>query len=231
MASLSLDTSDLDQYIGKPMQPGRMVEPVANNDIRRWVQAMHYPNRLHYDAKYALESRHVRALGLAVAAVGLDDLAQETEEDDVFVESEVPDVHGAESTRSFGAGGDERAFVPHDDVIEGTRVGGSRSRVQRTDSVRENGEPSPFFDAHLQHGTSRIRSVNRIPIPDDELRHGIPRPRLEVLLRGPRRGRMRRDVHVDDAASVVRQHHKHSNNTRKVAVGPVKKSIEAGRET
>ena len=29
--------------MGKPMQPARMVDPFANNDIRRWVQAMHYP--------------------------------------------------------------------------------------------------------------------------------------------------------------------------------------------
>ena len=53
-----LDCSDLDNYIGKPMQPARMVEPIANNDIRRWVQAMHYPNLLHYDQMYAAQSRH-----------------------------------------------------------------------------------------------------------------------------------------------------------------------------
>ena len=52
-----LDTSDLDNYIGKPMQPARMVDPFSNNDIRRWVQAMHYPNRLHYDAMYGMQSR------------------------------------------------------------------------------------------------------------------------------------------------------------------------------
>jgi acyl dehydratase len=52
-----LDTSDLDRYIGKPMQPARMVDPFANNDIRRWVQAMHYPNRLHYDAMFGMQSR------------------------------------------------------------------------------------------------------------------------------------------------------------------------------
>src|SRR3546814_8337850 len=27
------------------------------NDIRRWVQAMHYPNPLHYDERWAEESR------------------------------------------------------------------------------------------------------------------------------------------------------------------------------
>jgi len=52
-----LDASDLDQYMGVPMQPGELKEPVATNDIRRWVQGMHYPNPLHYDEQWAAESR------------------------------------------------------------------------------------------------------------------------------------------------------------------------------
>ena len=57
---VGLDTSDLDQYIGVPMEPGELKEPVALNDIRRWVQAMHYPNPLHYDEDWAAESRFER---------------------------------------------------------------------------------------------------------------------------------------------------------------------------
>ena len=53
----TLDVSDLDQYMGVPMEPGELKEPVALNDIRRWVQAMHYPNPLHYDERWAAESR------------------------------------------------------------------------------------------------------------------------------------------------------------------------------
>ena len=41
----ALDVSDLDRYMGVPMRPGELTEPVARNDIRRWVQAMHYPNK------------------------------------------------------------------------------------------------------------------------------------------------------------------------------------------
>jgi acyl dehydratase len=52
-----LDASDLDQYMGVPMEPGELKEPVALNDIRRWVQGMHYPNPLHYDEAWAAESR------------------------------------------------------------------------------------------------------------------------------------------------------------------------------
>ncbi|MET0269716.1 MAG: MaoC family dehydratase N-terminal domain-containing protein [Sphingomonas sp.] len=68
-----LDTSDLDNYIGKPMQPARMVEPFANTDIRRWVQAMHYPNRLHYDPVYALESRFGGLIAPQSFPVAMDD--------------------------------------------------------------------------------------------------------------------------------------------------------------
>jgi acyl dehydratase len=53
----TLDASDLDQHMGVPMEPGELKDPVALNDIRRWVQAMHYPNPLHYDERWAAESR------------------------------------------------------------------------------------------------------------------------------------------------------------------------------
>ncbi|HPB45409.1 MAG TPA: MaoC family dehydratase N-terminal domain-containing protein [Microthrixaceae bacterium] len=53
----TLDTSDLDRHMGVPMEPGELKEPVALNDIRRWVQAMHYPNPLHYDERWSAESR------------------------------------------------------------------------------------------------------------------------------------------------------------------------------
>lgn len=57
MTDETLDASDLDQYMGVPMEPGELKEPVALNDIRRWVQGMHYPNPLHYDEDWAAESR------------------------------------------------------------------------------------------------------------------------------------------------------------------------------
>lgn len=52
-----LDVSDLDRHMGVPMEPGLLKEPVATSDIRRWVQAMHYPNPLHYDDHWAAASR------------------------------------------------------------------------------------------------------------------------------------------------------------------------------
>ena len=57
MATRPLDCSDIDQHLGKPIESSPVREPIGNNDIRRWVQAMHYPNLLHYDPAYAAASR------------------------------------------------------------------------------------------------------------------------------------------------------------------------------
>jgi hypothetical protein len=73
MSDKVLDTSDIDRLLGKPIQPARMVEPIHNNDIRRWAQGMHYANRLHYDAQYAAEGRWGRLVAPQSFAVTLDD--------------------------------------------------------------------------------------------------------------------------------------------------------------
>lgn len=73
MSDEILDCSDIDQYLGRPIQPARLREPLANNDIRRWVQAMHYPNRLHYDDEYAAEGRFGRIVAPQSFAVATDD--------------------------------------------------------------------------------------------------------------------------------------------------------------
>jgi hypothetical protein len=67
----TLDCSDLDQYMGKPMKPTSLKEPVHNTDSRRWAQAMHYPNLLHYDHDFAAVSRFGRTVAphfFAIAA-------------------------------------------------------------------------------------------------------------------------------------------------------------------
>ena len=73
MTQNKLDCSDIERYLGKPMQPGRMRDAVANNDIRRWSQAMHYPNRLHYDDDFALEGRFRRLVAPQSFPVATDD--------------------------------------------------------------------------------------------------------------------------------------------------------------
>ena len=69
---VGLDTSDLDRYMGVPMEPGELKEPVAVNDIRRWVQAMHYPNPLHYDEDWAAEGRFGRIVAPQSFTVACD---------------------------------------------------------------------------------------------------------------------------------------------------------------
>jgi N-terminal half of MaoC dehydratase len=57
MTTDTLDCSDIDQYLGKPITSSTLREPLGNNDIRRWVHAMHYPNLLHFDPAFAAASR------------------------------------------------------------------------------------------------------------------------------------------------------------------------------
>jgi acyl dehydratase len=45
----TLDTSDVDKHVGEEVGGGQLKEPVTVTDIRRWVQAMNYPNPQHYD--------------------------------------------------------------------------------------------------------------------------------------------------------------------------------------
>jgi hypothetical protein len=73
MSTKNLDCSDLDHYLGKAMQPARLVDPIGNLDIRRWAQAMHYPNWLHYYDAFAVESRFGRIVAPQSFAVACDD--------------------------------------------------------------------------------------------------------------------------------------------------------------
>jgi hypothetical protein len=69
----TLDTSDIDQYLGKPITSSTLREPLGNNDFRRWVHAMHYPNRLHYDPAFASESRFGKLIAPQSFPVAVDD--------------------------------------------------------------------------------------------------------------------------------------------------------------
>lgn len=73
MSSLEEDVKDIDQYLGKPVDSSTLREPIATNDIRRWVHAMHYPNRLHYDPDFAAESRWGQIVAPQSFSIATDD--------------------------------------------------------------------------------------------------------------------------------------------------------------
>lgn len=55
--SATLDTSDLDRWVGKPIVFAEMWNPCNETDIRRWVQAMDYANPIHWDEQVAKDSK------------------------------------------------------------------------------------------------------------------------------------------------------------------------------
>ena len=73
MATRTLDTSDIDRYLGVPVDSSELREPVSVTDIRRWVHGMQYPNRLHYDPDFAAESRWGRIIAPQSFAIACDD--------------------------------------------------------------------------------------------------------------------------------------------------------------
>lgn len=60
---VEFDTTDVDRWIGVPLGGTRARWPVNEIDIARWAQAMHNPNPLYFDEKYASESRFGKIVG------------------------------------------------------------------------------------------------------------------------------------------------------------------------
>jgi acyl dehydratase len=73
LVKATLDTSDLDKYMGKRLESSPLREPIANNDIRRWVHAMHYPNLVHYDPEFAARGRWGKLVAPQSFAIATDD--------------------------------------------------------------------------------------------------------------------------------------------------------------
>jgi len=71
-STITLDTSDVDRYVGKALPTVELLDPVAVGDIRRWVQGMQYPNPLHYDAEAAEKGPHGRIIAPQSFAVACD---------------------------------------------------------------------------------------------------------------------------------------------------------------
>jgi N-terminal half of MaoC dehydratase len=72
MGDVTLDTSDVDRWVGVPLGGGYLKDPVHVNDVRRWVQGMQNPNRLYYDDRFAAEGRFGRIVAPQSFAVATD---------------------------------------------------------------------------------------------------------------------------------------------------------------
>jgi acyl dehydratase len=56
-SAVKMDTSDVDKWIGKQIVFAELWDPCSATDIRRFVQAMDYPNPLHWDEQFARSSK------------------------------------------------------------------------------------------------------------------------------------------------------------------------------
>lgn len=71
-SDVTLDTSDVDRWVGVPLGGGELRDPVVANDIRRWSQGMQNANPLYYDEAYAAESRFGRLVAPQSFGVAVD---------------------------------------------------------------------------------------------------------------------------------------------------------------
>jgi acyl dehydratase len=67
-----LDTRDVDQWIGKPVIFAEMWDTCNSTDIRRWVQAMDYPNPVHWDEEFANNSKFAGLIAPQSFTVAMD---------------------------------------------------------------------------------------------------------------------------------------------------------------
>ena len=72
MGDVTLDTSDVDRWVGVPLGGGELREPVTVTDIRRWAQGMQNANPLYYDDDYAAAGRFGRIVAPQSFAVATD---------------------------------------------------------------------------------------------------------------------------------------------------------------
>jgi hypothetical protein len=81
-----------------------------------------------------------------------------------------------------------------------------------------------FLDLHPLHTVAELLAIDLITVAQEVGWRGVVRERGDDLLGGPNSGRVLGDVEVDDAPALVGEHDE-DNNTRRRAVGTVKKSM------
>lgn len=71
-SQVQLDLSDVDKWVGKPIVFAELWDPCNATDIRRWVQAMDYPNPIHWDEEFAGNSKFGGIVAPQSFAVAMD---------------------------------------------------------------------------------------------------------------------------------------------------------------
>ncbi|MGB8365014.1 MAG: MaoC family dehydratase N-terminal domain-containing protein [Rhizomicrobium sp.] len=56
-SEVTIDVSDVDPRVGQPVVFAELWDPCNATDIRRWVQAMDYPNPIHWNEEFARDSK------------------------------------------------------------------------------------------------------------------------------------------------------------------------------
>jgi acyl dehydratase len=148
-------------------------EPLANNDIRRWVQAMHYPNRLHYDDDFAAESRFGRIVAPLSFAVATDDGHGSAP----ACVGRIPNSHlifGGDEWWFYGpriVGGDliHNERIPFDYVVKETKFAGPTC-FQRGDNHYYNDKGDKLATQRstaIRYGADRAREMGSLTATDD----------------------------------------------------------------
>jgi acyl dehydratase len=71
-SAVKLDTSDVDPRVGQPVVFAELWDPCNATDIRRWVQAMDYPNPIHWHEETARVSKFGRIVAPQSFTVCMD---------------------------------------------------------------------------------------------------------------------------------------------------------------
>jgi hypothetical protein len=169
-----LDCSDIERYLGKPIQPARLKEPLQNNDIRRWAQAMHYPNGLHYEDGFASQSRFGRIVAPQSFAVATDDghgsapsCVGRIPESHLLFGGDEWWFHGP---RMFGGDLIHNERIPFDYVVKDTKFAGPTC-FQRGDNHYYNAQGDKIAtqrSTSIRYRADRAREIGVKPTEDPQ---------------------------------------------------------------
>ncbi|HEX7856690.1 MAG TPA: MaoC family dehydratase N-terminal domain-containing protein [Sphingobium sp.] len=180
MADNILDVSDLERWMGKPIESSPLREPLGNNDIRRWVQAMHYPNLAHYDPQYAAETRW----GKLVAPQSFPIVMDDGHGTSPSCAGKIPNSHllfgGDEwwfyGPRIFGGDTISNERIPFDYVVKDTKFAGPTCfergdnfyRNQHGELIAKQRSTAIRYNAHAGGAATNLDDAEEIEWTDEE---------------------------------------------------------------